>query len=72
MDADRHRHFVLPIGQLLVCVSLRLIIIQAHASPWDSAMPSWKDDLTDEEIWKIILAKYDTAGVEPRKPETLQ
>ncbi|MAE06142.1 MAG: hypothetical protein CMH76_07390 [Nitrospinae bacterium] len=39
------------------------------ASPWDSAMPPWKEDLTDEEIWKIILAEYATAGVEPRKPE---
>ncbi|RMF88507.1 MAG: cytochrome c [Nitrospinota bacterium] len=40
-----------------------------EASPWDSAMPSWKGELSDEEIWKIILAEYDTAGVEPRKPE---
>ena len=43
-----------------------------EASPWDSAMPLWKDELTDEEIWKIILAEYDTAGVEPRKPEKLE
>ncbi|MFQ5851232.1 MAG: c-type cytochrome [Candidatus Binatia bacterium] len=43
-----------------------------EASPWDSAMPSWKEELTDEEIWKIILAEYDTAGVEPRKPEKLE
>ncbi len=43
-----------------------------EGSPWDSAMPSWKDELTDEEIWKIILAEYDTAGVEPRKPEKLE
>lgn len=40
-----------------------------EASPWDSAMPSWKDELTDDQIWKIILAEYDTANVEPRKPE---
>lgn len=46
--------------------------LPAQASPWDSAMPSWKDELTDEEIWKIILAEYDTAGVEPRKPEKLE
>lgn len=43
-----------------------------QASPWDSAMPAWKDELSDEEIWKIILAEYDTAGVEPRKPEKLE
>lgn len=39
------------------------------AAPWDSAMPVWERDLTDDEIWKIIIAMYDTAGVEPRKPE---
>lgn len=39
------------------------------STPWDSAMPAWKNELTDEEIWKIVLAEYDTAGVEPRKPE---
>ncbi len=42
------------------------------ATPWDSAMPVWERDLTDEEIWKIIIAMYDTAGVEPRKPEKLE
>lgn len=45
--------------------------LAASATPWDSAMPSWKDDLTDEEIWKIITAEYDLAGVEPRKPEKI-
>ncbi|MFQ5803379.1 MAG: c-type cytochrome [Candidatus Methylomirabilales bacterium] len=43
-----------------------------EASPWDSAMPTWKDELTDEQIWKIILAEYETARVEPRKPEKLE
>ncbi len=43
-----------------------------EASPWDSAMPAWKDELTEEDIWKIILAEYDTARVEPRKPEKLE
>ncbi len=42
------------------------------ATPWDSAMPVWKGDLKEEEIWKILLAEYATAGVEPRKPEKLQ
>ncbi|MBI3108144.1 MAG: c-type cytochrome [Candidatus Rokubacteria bacterium] len=40
-------------------------------SPWDSAMPIWKQDLSDEEKWKAVLAAYDLAGVEPRKPEKL-
>ena len=43
--------------------------LPAASSPWDSAMPTWERDLTDEEIWKILLAEYDIAGVEPRKPE---
>jgi mono/diheme cytochrome c family protein len=42
------------------------------ATPWDSAMPVWKNDLKEEEIWKILLAEYATAGVEPRRPEKLE
>ena len=42
------------------------------AAPWDSAMPVWERDLSNEEIWKIIIAMYETAGVEPRKPEKLE
>ncbi len=38
-------------------------------SPWDSAMPTWKEELSDEEIHKILLAVYDLAGVFPRMPE---
>ncbi|MFQ5847033.1 MAG: c-type cytochrome [Candidatus Methylomirabilales bacterium] len=34
--------------------------------PWDSAMPRWKDDLSDDEIWKIIRFLYDAIGVAPR------
>jgi mono/diheme cytochrome c family protein len=43
-----------------------------ESTPWDSAMPRWKDELTDDQIWKIIMAEYDLAGVEPRKPEKLE
>lgn len=46
--------------------------LPAESTPWDSAMPRWKDELTDDQIWKIILAEYNTAGVEPRKPEKLR
>lgn len=45
--------------------------LPTEGSPWDSAMPAWQDELTDDEIWKIIAAEYDTAGVEPRRPEAL-
>ncbi len=38
-------------------------------SPWDSAMPAWKDELSEDQIWKIIAAEYQIAGVEPRRPE---
>lgn len=42
-----------------------------QATPWNSAMPAWESELSEEEIWKIIMAEYATAGVEPRKPEKL-
>ena len=32
-------------------------------------MPAWKDELTEEDVWKIIMAEYRIAGTEPRKPE---
>lgn len=43
-----------------------------EASPWDSAMPAWKDELSDEQIWKVIMAEYETADVEPRKLEKIE
>lgn len=43
-----------------------------EGTPWDSAMPSWRHDLSDEQKWKAIMAAYDLAGVEPRKPEKLE
>ena len=41
-----------------------------EATPWDSAMPEWKLNLTEEERWKIILAEYNLAQKTPRIPET--
>ena len=43
--------------------------LPTESTPWDSAMPSWKDDLKDDEVWKIIMGEYDTAGVLPRQRE---
>jgi len=43
--------------------------LPAESSPWDSAMPAWKGEIEEEDMWRIILADYSTAGVEPRKPE---
>ncbi len=34
--------------------------------PWKSAMPRWELELSDEEIWKIIMGEYAGAGHEPR------
>jgi mono/diheme cytochrome c family protein len=43
--------------------------LPTEATPWDSAMPQWKFNLTEEERWKIILAEYDLAEKTPRIPE---
>ena len=37
-----------------------------NATPWNSAMPVWKDMLSEEEIWKVILYIYDATGNKPR------
>jgi len=42
-----------------------------EGGPWESAMPRWELDLSDDEIWKIIMAEYDLAGNAPREPEKL-
>lgn len=39
------------------------------ATPWNSAMPAWGEELTDEEIWRIVGAEYRLSGTEPRRPE---
>ncbi len=44
--------------------------LPTEATPWDSAMPEWKLNLTEEERWKIIMAEYDLAEKTPRIPET--
>jgi len=44
--------------------------LPTEATPWDSAMPEWKLNLTEEERWRIILAEYDLAEKTPRIPES--
>jgi len=46
--------------------------LPTESTPWNSVMPTWKYELTDAQIWKIILAEYNTAGVDPRTTEKLQ
>ncbi len=45
--------------------------LPAESSPWDSAMPAWKGEIPEDDMWKIILADYDIANKEPRKPEKI-
>ncbi|MBI3585141.1 MAG: hypothetical protein HY096_14485, partial [Nitrospinae bacterium] len=40
-----------------------------EATPWDSAMPVWQLDLTEDQRWKIIMAEYDLAQKTGRIPE---
>ena len=40
-----------------------------ESTPWISAMPIWKDLLTEDEIWKSILFIYDYSGNVPRSWE---
>ncbi|OHC76418.1 MAG: hypothetical protein A3G18_03550 [Rhodospirillales bacterium RIFCSPLOWO2_12_FULL_58_28] len=44
--------------------------LPVEATPWDSAMPEWKLNLTEEERWRIIMAEYDFAQKTPRIPES--
>ncbi len=38
-----------------------------EAAPWISSMPVWRDILSEEKIWKVILFLYDYTGQRPRK-----
>lgn len=45
--------------------------LPSMATPWDSTMPPWEPDFTDDQIWRIIMGEYITADVAPRQPEVL-
>lgn len=45
------------------------IKLPREGAPWESAMPRWETDLTEDQIWKIIMAEYDLGGTMPREPE---
>ena len=40
--------------------------LSVEGHPWKSAMPRWELDLSDDQIWKIIMAEYAGAGQKPR------
>lgn len=41
--------------------------LPAGSIRYRSAMPPWRDVLSDEEIWKIIMFEYTSAGKRPAK-----
>jgi mono/diheme cytochrome c family protein len=43
--------------------------LPSEATPWISSMPAWRDFLTEDEIWKVILYLYDYTGHRPRSWE---
>ena len=46
--------------------------LPSASTPWDSAMPIWDLDLTEDERWKLLLGEYFLAGVGPRQTEKLE
>ncbi|MBI2265162.1 MAG: cytochrome c [Armatimonadetes bacterium] len=36
------------------------------ATPWHSAMPAWEHELTEKEIWQVILYLYRATGNRPQ------
>ncbi len=40
--------------------------LPVEGMPWKSAMPRWEFELSDEEIWKIIMGEYAGSGHKPR------
>ena len=40
--------------------------LPVEATPWRSSMPSWKEQLSRDEMWKVSLALYDLVGKRPR------
>ena len=38
--------------------------VEGH--PWKSVMPRWEVELSDDMIWKIIMAEYAGSGHKPR------
>ncbi|MFQ5441500.1 MAG: c-type cytochrome [Thermodesulfobacteriota bacterium] len=43
--------------------------LPAESAPWNSAMPSWEETLTEAEVWKTILFLYDYTGNRPQEWE---
>lgn len=46
--------------------------LPVESTPWDSAMPVWGLDLSEQERWSIILGEYNLAEKTPRIREKLE
>jgi mono/diheme cytochrome c family protein len=40
--------------------------LPAEATPWKSTMPAFEEDLSEDEIWKVILFIYEETGYVPK------
>ncbi len=40
--------------------------LNVEGHPWKSAMPRWEVELSDDQIWKIIMGEYAGSGHKPR------
>ena len=40
--------------------------LNVEGHPWKSAMPRWEVELSDDQIWKIIMGEYAGSGQKPR------
>lgn len=43
--------------------------LPSESTPWSSAMPAWEGQLSEQEIWEVILFLYEYTGHEPRASE---
>ena len=41
--------------------------LPSEAAPQLSSMPAWEDELSEDEVWKVILFIYDYTGNSPRE-----
>lgn len=46
--------------------------LPVEATPWNSAMPIWKKDLTDDQIWMIMMGELQLANKTARQPEAAE
>jgi len=46
--------------------------LPVESTPWDSAMPEWQTDLSEREIWTVIMGEYNLALKTPRIREKLE